>query len=40
LADIEAEFIHYSFHLVLELAGVTFAEEIVFEYWVREDFIP
>lgn len=37
---VEAQFIHYHFHLVLELGGVVFAGEVAFEYWVGEDLVP
>ena len=37
---VEAQFIHYHFHLVLELRGVVFAGEVAFENWVSEDLVP
>ena len=37
---VEAQFIHYHFHLVLELGGVVFAGEVAFENWVGEDLVP
>ena len=37
---VEAQFIHYHFHLVLELGGVVFAGEVAFENWVGKDLVP
>jgi len=40
LTYVEAQFIHYCFHLVLELGGVVFAGEVAFENWMGEDLVP